>query len=202
MAGVEHLTTAELEVRIDELRAAPKDQGALELIVRRPGVDEREVVDRAELLVDRGLDGDNWLARGSRHTDDGSAEPERQIAIMGARAIALFAGDRSRWPLAGDQLYIDLDLSLDNLPAGTTLRIGSAALEVTSAPHNGCAKFAKRYGTDARRFVNSPTNKQLRLRGINARVVQSGTIAVGDMVVVERTQLGSVSSTTLPSGSR
>jgi MOSC domain-containing protein YiiM len=179
---VEHLTTTDLEAGLDEIRAAPTDAGTLELIVRRPAVGEREVADAAELSIEDGLVGDNWRARGSRKTEDGSAEPSRQLTIMSARAIALLAGDASRWPLAGDQLFVDLDLSHDNLPAGTVLAIGSAVVEVTEAPHNGCAKFADRYGMDAVRFVNSPDGKALRLRGLNARVVEPGTIRAGDTV--------------------
>jgi MOSC domain-containing protein YiiM len=105
-----------------------------------------------------------------------------QINIMSARVIALVAMDRERWPLAGDQLFVDLDLSAHNLPPGTRLGIGEAVLEVTPLPHTGCAKFMARFGIDAVKFVNSPEGKELRLRGLNARVVQSGSIRAGDPV--------------------
>lgn len=176
-------TTDELVAALDHVRAAPTDQGRLELIVRRPDVEQREVVDRAELDVDDGLVGDNWKARGSRHTPDGSAEHGRQLTLMSARAVDLFAaGDRARWPDAGDQLYVDLDLSETNVPAGTRLAIGGAIVEVSELPHTGCAKFNQRYGLDVSRFVNSPEGVDLHLRGINAFVVTSGPIAVGDPV--------------------
>ena len=175
-------TTDELEAALDQLRGSPSDEGVVELIVRRPAVDERELLDEAELSAEVGVVGDTWRDRGSRHTPDGSAETNRQLTIMNARAIALFAGDdRTRWAEAGDQLFVDINLSDDNLPAGSRLQLGTAVVEVTAEPHNGCAKFAERFGIDAARFVNSPPGKELHLRGINVRVVQGGTVRAGDL---------------------
>jgi hypothetical protein len=182
IADVKHLTTEELEAGLDEIRRAPKEEGRLEMIVRRPKTEQREVLDEGQLDPDEGLVGDNWKARGSGQTADGSAHPEMQLNIMNARAAALVAQDKSRWPLAGDQLFVDLDLSEENVPPGTRLAIGSAILEVTPVPHNGCKKFVARFGLDAMKFVNSPVGKELHLRGINAKVVQPGTIRVGDTV--------------------
>jgi MOSC domain-containing protein len=176
---VKHLTTAELEAALDHLRQTPKDAGVVELIVRRPEVDQREVLDEAELDVSVGLIGDNWKVRGSKRTPDGSAHPEMQINIMNSRVTALVAQERERWPLAGDQLYIDMDLSKENLPAGSRIAVGSAVLEVSELPHTGCKKFVARFGTEAMEFVNSDLGKQLCLRGINAKVVQGGTVKVG-----------------------
>jgi hypothetical protein len=167
---------------MDYIRQSPADRGALKLIVRRPQDDERETVDAAELDLTHGLVGDNWRRRGSRHMPDGSANPAAQITVMNARAVELVAQGLDRWALAGDQLYIDMDLSEDNLPPGTRLAIGSAVLEVTAQPHTGCRKFSDRFGVDALKFVNSPAGKQLHLRGINTRVVRAGTIRVGDLV--------------------
>jgi MOSC domain-containing protein YiiM len=181
MARVAHRTTDELAAELDAVRSSPSDNGRVELIVRRPDVGERELLDEAQLTRHEGIVGDTWRERGSRHTDDGSAEADRQLTVMNARAIALFAGsDRSRWAEAGDQLFIDLDLRDENLPPGTRLRIGSAIIEVTDKPHNGCAKFAERFGLDAARFVNTPEGKHLHLRGINAQVVADGTVRAGD----------------------
>jgi hypothetical protein len=182
IAEVKHLTMEELEAGLDEIRRAPKDEGRLEMIVRRPETEHREVLDEGQLDPDEGLVGDNWKQRGSASTDDGSAHPQMQINMMNARAAALVAQDRSRWPLAGDQLYVDFDLSEENVPPGTRLAIGGAILEVTAIPHNGCKKFVARFGLDAMKFVNSPVGKELHLRGINARVVHPGTIRVGDAV--------------------
>jgi hypothetical protein len=175
------LTLAELEAQLPALRTAPRDGGALELIVRRPSTGVREVLEEAELDLVQGLVGDNWLARGSTSTPDGTAHPEKQLNIMGARVVALLAQDRSRWALAGDQLYLDLDLSLENLPPGTRLALGEAVIEITPPPHTGCKKFVERFGADAMRFVNSAMGRALNLRGVNAKVVKPGKIRRGDV---------------------
>ena len=176
---MKHLTTEELEAALDHLRQAPKNDGVVELIVRRPEVDQREVLDEAEIDVAVGLVGDNWIARGSRRTPDGSAHPEMQINIMNSRVTALVAQEKERWPLAGDQLYIDMDLSKENLPAGSRIAVGSAVLEVSPLPHTGCHKFVARFGLEAMQFVNSELGRALCLRGINAKVIQGGTVKVG-----------------------
>ena len=180
---IRHLTTEELEAGLKDIALSPKDNGRIEMIVRRPADEQREVLTEAKLDLTEGLVGDNWKTRGSKRTPDGCAHPEMQINIMNARVIALLAQDKDRWQLAGDQLFIDMDLSAENLPAGTRLSLGSAILEITAMPHTGCKKFAERFGQDAIRFVNSPTGKELHLRGINAKVIQAGTIQVGDTVI-------------------
>ena len=182
MANIKHLTTAELECGLEKIRQSPKDNGVLKLIVRRPQENKREVLEKGELDLFEGLIGDNWKTRGSSSTIDGLSHPDKQLNIMNARAIALIAQDENRWRLAGDQLFIDLDLSDENLPPGTRLQIGTAIIEVTPPPHNGCKKFVARFGLDAMKFVNSPIGKQLRLRGINAKVVCAGLIRTGEPV--------------------
>ncbi|HNE68186.1 MAG TPA: MOSC domain-containing protein [Anaerolineales bacterium] len=177
-----HLTKEELEAGLQHIAQSPKDNGVVEMIVRRPEVDGREILESAELNLTEGLVGDNWKTRGSTATPDGSAHPEAQINIMNSRAVALLAQEKDRWALAGDQFFIDLDLGSENLPAGTRLALGSAILEVTAKPHTGCDKFAARYGRAAALFVNSTEGKKLHLRGINAKVVQAGTVRVGDAV--------------------
>lgn len=179
---MKYLTMEELRAGVETIRSAPKDRGTLELIVRRPNVDQREVLPEGQLDLHDGLVGDTWRIRSSGRTKDGSAHPDMQINVMGARAAALVAVDRRRWPLAGDQLFIDLDLSTSNLPAGTRLSLGTAVIEVTDQPHTGCRKFVARFGVDAMEFVNSPLGRELCLRGINARVVRPGTIRQGDVV--------------------
>ena len=178
-----HLTTAQLERGLDEIRRAPRDSGVLRMVVRRPAIGAREVLQAGQLDSAEGLVGDNWSNRGSRRTPDGRAHPLMQINIMGVRTIALIAGDETRWPLAGDRLFVDLDLSEEALPAGSQLRIGDAVLEVTTEPHTGCNKFVSRFGVDAMKFVNSPTGRKLRLRGLNARVISPGQVRPGDAVV-------------------
>jgi hypothetical protein len=182
MAAVSFLTNAELEAGLATIRAAPKDSGVLELIVRRPKVNERELLEEGWLNPAEGLAGDTWKDRTSSRTVDGSPHPDMQLNIMSARTIRLLSPEKDRWPLAGDQLFIDLDLSRDNLPPGTRLAIGSAVIVITSQPHTGCSKFAARFGPDALAFVNSDVGKDLQLRGLNARVVQPGAIRVGDIV--------------------
>jgi len=177
-----HLTMEQLEAGLDEIRNSPKDEGVLQLIVRRPRIQEREVLAQAELHPAKGLVGDNWITRGSSSTADGSAHPDMQLNIMNARSAALVAQDKDRWQLAGDQLYVDLDLSAANLPPGIRLAIGSAVIEVTAPPHMGCRKFVSRFGLDAMKFVNSAMGRELHLRGINAKVVQAGLIRVGQLV--------------------
>ena len=173
----------ELEAGLDHIRQSPKDQGALELIVCRPKIEHREILDEAELDVAKGLIGDNWILRKSTRTIDGSPHPDMQINIMNVRSVALVAQERERWPLAGDQLYLDMDLSKANLPAGARISIGTAILEGTEPPHTGCQKFVARFGVDAMKFVNSEIGRELCLRGINAKVVQSGTVRVGQTVM-------------------
>lgn len=182
MSIIQHLSTTELEAGLDEIRRSPKDVGLLDLIVRRPQSGLREVLTEGQLDLAEGLVGDNWRTRGSSRTTDGSAHPEMQLNLMNSRAAALVAQAKERWQLAGDQLFVDLDLSAENLPAGTQLAIGSAVIEVTPVPHTGCAKFVERFGADAMKFVNSPIGKALSLRGINAKVVEAGTIRAGDQV--------------------
>ena len=176
---VTHLTREELEAGLDHIRQSPKDNGLLELIVCRPAVEQRKVLEVAELDVVRGLIGDTWPMRGSSKTADGGPHPEMQINIMNSRAVALVAQGKERWQLAGDQLFIDMDLSKDNLPAGCRFSLGSAILEVTAPPHTGCQKFVSRFGLEAMKFVNSEVGRALCLRGINAKVIQSGTIQIG-----------------------
>jgi hypothetical protein len=177
-----HRTTDELEAALDHITAAPADLGAVDLVVSRPAEGEREVLAEGTLDPAQGLVGDNWLARGSRHTEDGSAEPDRQLNVINSRLSRFVAVDPDRRALAGDQLHLDLDLSQANLPPGTRLELGSAVIEVTEPPHLGCDKFVARFGKEAMRFVNSPRGRELRLRGLNARVVVAGTVRPGDTV--------------------
>ena len=182
MLETKGLTFAELETGLDHIRQSPKNEGVVKMIVRRPTDDEREVISSAELTTEGGLVGDNWKARGSKHSPDGSANINAQITVMNSRTIELLAQGEERWQLAGDQFFIDMDLSDENIPAGSQLEMGTAVIEVSSEPHTGCKKFAFRYGTDATKFVNSKEGKRLHLRGINAKVVQAGIVRNGDLV--------------------
>ena len=177
-----HRSAAELEAALERIREAPADCGTIELIVRRPAVDAREVLSEARVSTDEGIEGDTWNQRSSPTSADGGPHPDAQLTIMSARAAAAVIGPLERWPLAGDQIYADLDISHETLPAGTRLRLGDAIVEVTTKPHRGCAKFAARFGRDALRFVNTGEGRDLRMRGVNCRVVQPGTVRIGDTV--------------------
>jgi MOSC domain len=180
MTTIRHKSREELEQGLEHILASPADNGRLELIVRRPGTDRREVLREARLDTGAGLIGDNWLDRGNSNTGTGGADPDMQLNIMNARVVALVADRPERRELAGDQLYIDMDLGQDNLPPGTRLAIGEAVIEVTEPPHTGCRKFAMRFGRDAMVFVNSGPGRKRCFRGINAKVVVSGDVRVGD----------------------
>ena len=187
--AVRQLKMAELEAGLEHIRRSPQDRGRLAEIVRRPATGVREVVEHGELDLAKGLVGDNWGTRGSRSMPDGSADRDMQRNVMNARVADLVAQDRKRWQLAGDQLFVDFDLSETNVPAGTRLTIGSAVIEVTPPPHTACAKFVLQFGVDAMKFVNSPTGQALHLRGVNAKVVRSGVIRVGDAVTKQERSL-------------
>jgi len=182
LRGVEHLSYAQLEAGLPAVQCSPQDLGTVELIVCRPSVDEREVLEVATLDPAWGLVGDSWRDRRSSRTPDGTPHPDTQLNVINARFSRLVAVDPDRRALAGDQLHLDLDLSEANLPAGTRLALGSAVIEVTPLPHTGCAKFSARFGADAMKFVNSPHGRAMRLRGLNARVVAAGTVRAGDTV--------------------
>jgi MOSC domain-containing protein YiiM len=167
-------TTALFESGLEHIRRSPLEQGRVELIVRRPAENAREPLMEATLDCAGGLVGDRWVA--------GSAHRDTQLTLMNARVALLVAGQLDRRQLAGDQIYVDFDLSEENIPPGTRLEIGSAVIEVTGAPHLGCHKFAERFGPEARQFVNSPVGRQLRLRGLNAKIIVPGTVRVGDLV--------------------
>ena len=176
-----NLTHQQLTDGLDHIQDSPTNAGLIEMLVLRPDVDERQVVEHAEFVVGEGLVGDNYIVRGNKRTHDGKAHPEAQVTVMNSRVLNLISGgDRERWPLAGDQILVDMDLSLSNLPTGTRLSLGTAVLEVSAKPHTGCAKFAQRFGLDAAKWINS--DAELRLRGINAIVVTAGTCSVGDVV--------------------
>lgn len=180
--AMEHLSTEQLEAGLDHVLASPTDDGVLEMVLRRPAVGEREVLDVAELTFAEGVAGDTWNQRASRLTEDGSPHPEMQLNLMNARVTDLVAQSRDRWQLAGDQMYVDFDISEQNVPPGTRLAIGTAVIEVTDQPHTGCAKFTQRFGLDAHRFVNLAERADLHLRGINAKVVEEGQVRPGDRI--------------------
>lgn len=174
-----YVETVELEAGLAHVLDSPSDLGTVELVVRRPAEGEREVLEAGVLDLEQGLVGDRWRPRPMSDGDDGKYA---QITLMNARVIDLVAGDRDRWALAGDQLYVDFDLRHENLPPGTRIRVGSAILEVTDVPHTGCAKFTARFGSDATRFINAKPNRDLRLRGLNTRIVAPGTVRPGDAI--------------------
>lgn len=177
-----HFTTAEIEAGMVHVLASPKDHGVLKMIVRRPKENKREVIENGNLDIKHGLVGDNWLTRGSSRTDNGLGHPEMQLNLMNYRFAELIAGGRERVPLAGDQLFVDIDLSPANLPVGTRLNIGTATIEITAIPHLGCKKFVERFGIDAMKFANSEFGRSHNLRGVNAKVTKAGEISSGNLI--------------------
>ncbi len=180
---MEHLDHDALDAGLSHIRSAPTDRGTVDMVVRRPAEDEREILRVGSLDPEVGLVGDNWFQRPSSATPDNGPHPDKQLNVMSSRVIDLVSGGRDRWHLAGDQLFLDLDLSEANLPPGTRLAMGTAVIEVTDQPHTGCAKFVRRFGAEARRWVNTTEGRALRLRGLCARVVQQGEVRPGDEVV-------------------
>jgi len=176
----EHPDASRLEAGLDQVRQAPANPGVVTCIIRRPGVDQRELLETGELTPEAGLVGDRWAQSCTRRLPSGGLNPDSQIAIMGIRMLELLTPDRDRWPLAGDNLLVDMDLSEANLPAGQRLRVGEVELEITAQPHLGCAKFSCRFGEAAFQFVNSPEGRRLRLRGVYAQVVKAGRVRTGD----------------------
>ncbi len=168
------VSVEDLEAGWRKTEKSPQDLGAVEMIVRRPKPEEREEMESATFTAEAGLAGDDWLRR--------SANPDAQITMMNSRLIHLLAGDKSRWALSGDQLFVDLDISQDNLPAGARLRIGEVVMEVSPLPHTGCTKFARRFGGAARKWVMTDEGQQARRRGVYTKVIVDGEIRVGDRI--------------------
>ena len=176
------VTNQQIEQRLPWVQESPATQGQVKLIVVRPDTDQRRVVSQAQFSSEGGVDGDNWQQDCWKKLADGRPDPEVQVAIINARMIEVLAGDQKCWPLAGDQLYVDLDLSVDNLAIGQRLQVGEVALEITAEPHRACKKFQHRFGKDAATFVNSPQGDALRLRGVYARIIQAGVVETGDVI--------------------
>jgi len=177
-----HRSRQDLNDSLTHIREAPSDGGEVKLIVCRPRSEERKTLTEGYFDCEKGLVGDDWLTRGSSSRAGGEANPLAQVTVMNSRVLEAIAGEIRRWPLARDQLYVDLDVSAENLPEGTRLSVREALLEVTAKPHTGCAKFTRRFGLDAMRWVNSEEGMKLRLRGINTRILRSGTVQIGDRV--------------------
>lgn len=179
-----HLSASELAAGLDLVLDSPKDHGRVEMIVARPSEGERRVLDDGVFNPENGLEGDTWRIRASTRDPHGEVDPDRQVTVINRRFLELIAaGDKQRWPQAGDQLVVDLDLSVENLRPGDRLEAGTAVFRVTAVPHSGCAKFSRRFGVEAVKFANSAEGKRLRLRGMYLKVVRPGTVRVGDAIL-------------------
>lgn len=175
-----HKTMEELKAGLPEILKSPQDNGEVKAVVVRPGSCERNMVPSCDVSLEGGVLGDHWAKGCWKTTDDGEPHPDVQICIMNSRCIELIAGDQSNWAPAGDNLFVDMDLSPENLPPGQRVAVGSAIIEITDTPHKGCQKFIDRYGRDACVFVNLGDGDKYKLRGIYARTFEAGTISVGD----------------------
>ena len=182
MESIEHATSDELNDKLDWLLESPKDGGVVRGIVVRPETDERKELQEARLSPEGGVEGDRWASTAQRKLKDGRLNPDVQVTLTNARLIEILAKDRSRWSLSGDQIYVDMDLSMENLPPGQRLAIGSTVLEISEVPHRGCSKYTSRFGKAAFDLVDSARGRELRFRGVYAQVVQEGTLAVGDQI--------------------
>ncbi len=179
---MKYVTLNDIENRMPWVLDSPGDKGRVELIVARPKTNEREVLSQALFSSEAGVAGDNWQKQCWKTLASGQADPVVQVAIMNARMIEVLTRDKNQWPLAGDQLFIDLDLSVNNLSPGTRLQIGSAVLEITAEPHRACSKFKQRFGDVARQYVNSAQGDAHRLRGVYAKIISTGEVSTGDVI--------------------
>jgi hypothetical protein len=178
-----HLSAIELEQGLPEVLQSPRDIGRLMAVVVRPAESDRRALTEAQLTPDGGIDGDRWVSDSYYRLKDGRSDPRCQVSLMNARFLRQIAGDQDAMCLAGDNLIVDLDLSDENLSSGSQLRIGAEViLEISDLSHTGCSKFSRRYGDDARKFVNATRGKALHLRGRYARIIRGGNVRVGDAV--------------------
>ena len=168
------LSYDELEAGWAKAAPSPSDDGSVDMIVRRPARDQREELASAAFTAEAGLAGDDWLRR--------SGNPQAQITLMNSRLIHLLTGDKSRWAEAGDQLFVDMDISKANLPPGARLQIGEVVMEISPLPHEGCTKFARRFGGPARKWIMSDQGVLERRRGVYATVIEDGIINQGDRI--------------------
>lgn len=182
MHTMQHVTAQEIERRMSWVLDSPRDNGVVQLIVVRPQTDQRTVIDRAHFSPETGVAGDNWQHDCWKKLSDGHSDPDVQVAIMNARMIEVLASDPAHWPLAGDQLFVDFDLSTSNLSPGDQLKVGGAILEITAEPHRGCRKFKQRFGDHALHCVNSTQGDSHRLRGVYAKIIVAGNVETGDVI--------------------
>lgn len=180
--STKHLSKEQIEARLDWIKASPADKGTLAGLCIRPELNQRRELESCLLSPEGGVEGDFWVRQCWKKLEDGSSDPIVQVAIMNARAVDVVAGSRDRWKLAGDQLFVDFDLSEDRIAPGDRLQIGEAVVEIAPIPHTGCDLFRDRYGMDAVKFINSKLGKSLRLRGVFAQIVRGGMVRLGDPV--------------------
>lgn len=179
---VRHLTTQEIEAGLPDVHASPKDHGELVAIFTRPAVGERRELQATEITAECGIPDDHWSKGCWKSLENGAPDPDVQISLMSSRFINLIASSRENWGLSGNNIFVDLDLTPENLPIGQKLKVGAAELVITAVPYTGCAKFIERYGRDACVYVNRGLGRDMRLRGVYGRVVKDGYIKVGDKV--------------------
>jgi hypothetical protein len=179
--STKHRSLVEIIAGFEALPPPPKDRGRLSLIVRRYPDGHREILSSTRLTPEEGVPGDGWNRRPPRKID-------AQLAVIRIDIAELLAGEQSV-TLVGDQLFVDLNISSENLPTGTRLRVGNAEVEMTPEPHNGCLKFKDRFGQEALDFVNAKATRDQNRRGVYWKVVKAGEITDGCPIeVLSRTE--------------
>ncbi len=166
-----HLDYGLLQAAFLELPPAPATRGRVVQIVRRGEGGRREYLEHTRVTPHTGVPGDAWARRSA-------PDPDEQITAMQAGVARLLANGQPLG-LFGDNLFLDLDLSANNLPPGSVLRIGTAGFVITAKPHTGCRKFLTRFGRDALRFVSEAAHRSHNLRGVHLRVLEPGEVRLG-----------------------
>ncbi|MGJ8650411.1 MAG: MOSC domain-containing protein [Opitutaceae bacterium] len=175
------MNTRNYDTAIQLAHTAPVGSGRVDYLINRPSEGVHELVDSLYLDVENGIEGDRWKETAWLRLPDGAPDPRVQVSLTNTRVMQCFTGTEADAVFrCGDNIYTDLNLTETHLPVGTLLQIGEAVIEVSDVVNDACGKFAQRFGAEAFQAVRAPTNVGLRLRGLFARIRQSGRVQCGD----------------------